>query len=256
MRVEKARRRDLAQPRHSGGVAQWIEQEPSKLKVAGSIPAAPVRCSQVDGSGRDRGENLGGLGETLCRGPIQCKPRASHQSLSPPYNAAGSIRARQVDRALVCHTGRLNWDVGDFSARVAHRWIQGSSEQHAHPVPILRHPPQAVARVHGDSIDRATDSQASRSAQRHRGCSLDSEEPRSRRRDSLTNHRPINVSPQRRTRDVEAPDSRRRCADRLPKPDVELRLADPLCLRRLRARLAGRTAEAAGDQEREDDDAE
>ena len=25
-----------------GGVAQWIEQEPSKLKVAGSIPAAPV----------------------------------------------------------------------------------------------------------------------------------------------------------------------------------------------------------------------
>jgi hypothetical protein len=42
MRVEKARRRDLAQPRHSGGVAQWIEQEPSKLKVAGSIPAAPA----------------------------------------------------------------------------------------------------------------------------------------------------------------------------------------------------------------------
>src|SRR5689334_8576026 len=25
-----------------GGVAQWIEQEPSKLKVAGSIPAAPA----------------------------------------------------------------------------------------------------------------------------------------------------------------------------------------------------------------------
>ena len=41
-----------------GGVAQWIEQEPSKLKVAGSIPAAPVlrnscesttsaRCSEL-----------------------------------------------------------------------------------------------------------------------------------------------------------------------------------------------------------------
>jgi hypothetical protein len=28
--------------RPSGGVAQWIEQEPSKLKVAGSIPAAPA----------------------------------------------------------------------------------------------------------------------------------------------------------------------------------------------------------------------
>jgi hypothetical protein len=26
----------------TGGVAQWIEQEPSKLKVAGSIPAAPA----------------------------------------------------------------------------------------------------------------------------------------------------------------------------------------------------------------------
>src|SRR5438105_4856886 len=30
------------EPVRHGGVAQWIEQEPSKLKVAGSIPAAPV----------------------------------------------------------------------------------------------------------------------------------------------------------------------------------------------------------------------
>ena len=35
----------LEQP--SGGVAQWIEQEPSKLKVAGSIPAAPVDGSSA-----------------------------------------------------------------------------------------------------------------------------------------------------------------------------------------------------------------
>jgi hypothetical protein len=223
MRVEKARCRDLAQPRHSGGVAQWIEQEPSKLKVAGSIPAAPVRCSQVDGSGRDRGETLGGLGETLCRGPIQCKPRASHQSLSPPYNAAGSIRARQVDRALVCHTGRLNWDVGDFSARVAHRWIQGSSEQHAHPVSPLRRPTEEIARVHGDSIDRATDSQVARSTVWFREAGWLTKEPRSRCRDPLTDQSRLHTAFSGRTRDAEVPVGLA-TGCRLPKPDVELRL--------------------------------
>jgi hypothetical protein len=82
-------------------------------------------------------ETLGGLGEALCTGAIHYKPRASHQSVRAPDNAGGSIGAQQVDRALVCYTGRLNRDVGDLSGCVAHRWIQGSSEQRAHPIPPL-----------------------------------------------------------------------------------------------------------------------
>src|SRR5439155_353713 len=41
-RLAAARRSRTIEAVTPGGVAQWIEQEPSKLKVAGSIPAAPA----------------------------------------------------------------------------------------------------------------------------------------------------------------------------------------------------------------------
>lgn len=59
-----------------GGVAQWIEQEPSKLKVAGSIPAAPAPSLRLNHAPAESGHPLPRAG---------VRPRSDSRMLEPEH---------------------------------------------------------------------------------------------------------------------------------------------------------------------------